>query len=387
MVFTLSFNQLVSICVAKSEAPFIHAAGLLRDQLALRGDLEIEVAEFGQPRRSHFDILLCDAESLPVEIQSLLDPPPKIMSCPDYADHFHLSLLEDYDTPTLVLFAGAPQGLIYAIGYLLQQIGVYSDRIDLPDFNHTRRPLNPLRGFLFGGQEGPNGSPLQHALWGDNCSGARGGSEQNKLALPIKQIEYCCRGFHSTEPSDIVCIRADDDIEQCVQAAVALSKQKETWIDASDLNEAKLDELLLSQLDGIHALAHDAQSENFALLQRESPLNMQLVALCQMNNLSASDLARRRAEAAPLIYAALGVSTGEPEWARFVWSALSWSPIRSLAEIFESYGRCYFGGEAAEAVCDALERGDQGGELSITLSDLNECVPKAMRALANERLA
>ncbi|MDP8243910.1 MAG: hypothetical protein P9L94_07505 [Candidatus Hinthialibacter antarcticus] len=389
MSFTLSFNQIVSVCTARGGA-FDFAAQLLRDELLLRADLEINIAEFeAANRRSHFDILLCDAESTPMDIQNLLDPPPKILPYPDYAEHYHVSLLTEYDAPTLVLMAGAPQGLTYAIGYLLQQLRVYDDRIEIPALNHTRRPLNPMRGGLYKDAALPDGALQQQALWGDNCVGATSFTSAQITAADARKMKRALCGpaqSATIDGADIACLQIGAEVAPSVKAAVSVAEQIETWLDTSSLNESQLDELLLAPMGAARALAHNAEDAGFGLLQREMPLTMQMIGLCRLEGSPPSELARRRAEAAPLIYAALGVSTREPEWARFVWSALSWSPICDLGEIFESYGRCYLGAEAAVDARQILERTEPGDETKTMLAQLEAKVPKAMKALAAHRL-
>ena len=390
MNFTISLNQTISVCVSRADPAIYFAANLLRDELLLRAGLEIAVTEFeSKSRRSRFDILLCDAESTPMDIENLLDPPPKILPYPDYAEHFHISLLDDYDAPTLVLMAGAPRGLVFAIGYLLQQLRVYDDRIELPELNHTRRPLNPLRGVLFKDAPLPEAALHQHALWGDNCIGAASFTSTQAAQAGergLKRILWVPAEETIAADCDIVCLQANAGPATALQAAAQIADHAETWLDASTLDEDPLDELLMAPLGRLRALAHDGEDAGLRLLQREMPLTMQMVALCRLHSSPPSELARRRAEAAPLIYAALGVSTREPEWARFVWSALSWAPIRDLTEIFESYGRCYLGAEAAASVRQALERNEHGDEVASTLAGLDGQIPKAMKTLAAPRM-
>lgn len=383
MICCLNSGQNISISISRDDEAMRFAAGLLRDQLLLRADLDIRI-DGAAP--ADLLIHLCDAETLPAEIQNRLDPPPKILPYPDYAEHYHVSLLQDGEVPTLVLLAGAAQGLTYAIGYVMQQALVYDDRIEIPERNITRRPLNPLRGTIYKDDSPKGGDIQQSALWGDNCIGAAAFTEpQIKAAhdYSIQAIQCCDSSADIKNEIDIACFHADADITQRIEFITKTAQQKETWIDASLLNEDQLDTLLLSPLGAVRALAHDPENALHNIMQREMPLTAQMVALCRLFNAKPSELGRRHAEAAPLIYAALGVSNQTPSWARIAWAALGWGPISDLGEIFESIGRFYFGARASLEMRTILSHVENGSPIDSMLKRFNNDAPHRMTELAS----
>lgn len=383
MTYCLQSGQSITISISHDDEAMRFAAGLLRDQLLLRADLDIRI-----DNAAPADLLihLCGSETIPLEIQNRLDPPPKILPYRDYAEHYHVSLLHDGEVPTLVLLAGAAHGLIYAIGYVMQQALVHDDRIEIPELNITRRPLNPLRGTIYKDAPPREGDIQQYALWGDNCIGATAFSyEQTRAAheLSMKAIQYCDSDADVKSDLSIACFHADADIAKRIEFFAKTAQQKETWIDASKLSEEQLDQLLLSPLGAVRALAHDPENTLYNMMQREMPLTAQLVALCRLCDAPPSELGRRHAEAAPLIYAALGVSNQAPNWARIVWSALGWGPISDLGEIFESIGRFYFGARASMEMQTILSHVENSSPIDSMMKRLNNDAPYRMKELAS----
>ncbi|MBZ0258299.1 hypothetical protein K8I31_19690 [bacterium] len=383
MICCLNSGQSISISISRDDEAMRFAAGLLRNQLLLRADFDIRI---GDAAPADLLIHLCDAETLPAEIQNRLDPPPKILPYPDYAEHYHVRLLHDGEVPTLVLLAGAAQGLSYAIGYVMQQALVYEDRIEIPELNITRRPLNPLRGTIYIDAPPNEGDIQQYALWGDNCIGAMAFSDEQSRAsheYSIQAIQRCDSNTEIKSEMSIACFHADADLTKRIDFITKTAQQKETWIDASLLNEDQLDTLLLSPLGAVRALAHDPENALYNMMQREMPLTAQLVALCRLCSAKPSELARRHAEAAPLIYAALGVSNQAPTWARIAWAALGWGPITDLGEIFESIGRFYFGARASQEMSTLLSHVENGGPIDSMLKRFNNDAPHRMKELAS----
>ncbi len=112
-----------------------------------------------------------------------------------------------------------------------------------------------------------------------------------------------------------------------------------------------------------------------------------------------TQLARQFVETAPMTYGALGFSTGaHDEIHRYLWTAFAWSPQPSLEVMLESYGRWYFGADAAPHVRDALlslescwktslPESVPFAEDALTFLDRAEsAVPPRMNALAKPRL-
>lgn len=377
MNVTIQKDSLIRLSTAEGLAAD-EALALLQDELLRRLPLRFESGVYGNDvSGAALEIVLCDAETCPAELQGRLDPPPRILPYPDYAEHYHLSLHADRVAPQLVMLAGAPTGLRYAAGKLLQSILVYSDRVEVPPVNETWRPLNPLRGAIYRTSAPGPEALCEQALWGDNLAGLFTGSSE-KLRAVASETRLKLAVSHGE--GDIVCV---NDLH-----ALDGADSAEAWLETTGYNHDEID-TVLDSLHGdsaVRAVLHDPEDPGFAVVQRELPLTMQLAASCRLADAPPSELARRRAETAPLLYAALGSSTDEAEWTRFLWASISWAPITGLTEIFEAYGRCYFGAEAMGFIAEALHAIDEGRSAKEALDAAGIAVPESMRELAAPRL-